>query len=71
MEIEESLKIYTHKNFMGRVENADKDKKIVGAVTKKAVFKKWYQMGILGVFNFMVVNGQVTWNISVDEKSAI
>ena len=42
---------------MGGVDKIDKDKKIGGGFTKKAVFCKWYRMGVLKVFDFMVVNG--------------
>ena len=42
---------------MGGVDNFDKDKKIGGSFTKKAFFKKWYRMGLLSIFDFMVVNG--------------
>jgi hypothetical protein len=47
------------------VDNVDKDKTIGGSFTKKAFFKKWYCMGLLGIFDFMVVNAQVAWNVSV------
>lgn len=47
LEIEESLKRYTHDNIMGGVDNVDKDKKKAGVFTMKAMFKKWYQIGIL------------------------
>jgi hypothetical protein len=44
LQIEEALKRYTHDDFMGGVDNVDKDKKLVagGLYTKKAHFKKWY-----------------------------
>ena len=58
LEIGESLKRYTHDNLVGGVDNVDKDKKIGGAFTKKAMFKKWYQMGIRGLFDFMVVHDE-------------
>ncbi len=35
-----SLKRHTTENFMGCVDNIEKDKKIGGAYTKKALFKK-------------------------------
>jgi hypothetical protein len=41
-QIKEALKRYTCDNFMGGVNNIDKDKKISGSFTKKAHFKKWY-----------------------------
>ena len=49
-----------------RVKNVDKDKKIGGSFTKKAFFKKWYRMGLLGIFDFMVVNGRAGWNMSAE-----
>ena len=49
LQIEESMKRYTCNNFMGGVDKIDKDKKIGGGFTKKAVFCKWYRMGVLGV----------------------
>jgi hypothetical protein len=53
---------------MGGVDNVDKDKKIGGAFTKKAMFKKWYRMGLLDVFDFIIVNGRVAWNIASNES---
>ncbi len=52
---------------MGGVDNVDKDKKIG---TKKALFKKWYRMGVLGVFDFMTVNGWVAWNLAAHDNDA-
>ena len=40
---------------MGGVNNVVKDKNR-GVFTKKAMFKKWYHMGVLGLFDFMLVN---------------
>jgi hypothetical protein len=54
---------------MGGVDNMDKDKKIGGAFTKKAMFKKWYRMGVLGIFDFMLVNGRVAWNMAASETT--
>ena len=68
--IEVSLKRYTDDNFMGGVDNVDKDKKIGGAFTKKSMFKKWYRMGVLGVFDFMIVNGCVAWNMASQNNNA-
>jgi hypothetical protein len=39
-QIEEALKRYTRDNFMGGVDNVDKDKKIGGSFTKKGSFQK-------------------------------
>jgi hypothetical protein len=58
-QIEEALKRYTWDNFMGGVDNIDKDKKIGGSFGKKAMFKKWYLTGLMGLFDFMLVNGRV------------
>jgi hypothetical protein len=44
LEIEDALKRYTRDNYMGGVDNVDKDKKIGGSFTKQAHFKngiKW------------------------------
>lgn len=68
-QIEEALKRYTHDNFMGGVDNVDKDKKIGGSFTKKALFKKWYLMGLMGIFDFMLVNGRIAWNMSCTDES--
>ena len=68
--IEISLKRYTSDNFMGGVDNVDKDKKIGGGFTKKALFKKWYRMGVLGIFDFMSVNGRVAWNMAANVVDA-
>ena len=54
--IEEALKRYINDNFMGGVDKLIRTK-IGRAFTKKAIFKKWYHMGLLGVFDFMLVNG--------------
>lgn len=45
-------------NFMGGVDNADKDKKIGSSLTCCLMFKKWCRMGLIGVFDFMPVNGR-------------
>jgi hypothetical protein len=55
---------------MGGVDNVDKDKKIGGGFTKKALFKKWYRMGVLGVFDFISVNGRVAWNMAAQDDCA-
>jgi hypothetical protein len=55
--IHEALKGYASNNFMGGVDNMDKDKKIGGSFTFRAMFKKWYCIGLMGVFDFMIVNG--------------
>ena len=52
---------------MGGVDNMDKDKKLGGSFTKFAHFKKWYRMGLLGVFDFMIVNGRIAWNMSAED----
>jgi len=52
---------------MGGVYNVDKDKKIGGGFAKKALFKKWYCMGELGVFDFMSVNKCVAWNMAAQD----
>jgi hypothetical protein len=69
-QVQEALKQYTRDNFMGGVNNVDrdKDKKIGAAFTKKALFKKWYLMGLMGLFDFMFVNGRVAWNMSVNDE---
>ena len=43
--IHESLKRYAADNFMRGVDNMDKDKKIGGSFTSRALFKKWDHMG--------------------------
>ena len=58
LEVEESLKRYTRDNFIGGVNHVDKDKKIGSTYTKKEVFKMWYRLGVLGIFDFMIVNGR-------------
>ena len=52
---------------MGVVDNMEKDKKLGGSFTKFAHFKKWYPMGLLGVFDFMIVNGRIAWNMSAED----
>ena len=64
MEIEESLKRYMRDNFMGDVDNVDKDDWIGDAFAKETMFKKWYWMGILGIVDFMVMNERIGWNMS-------
>ena len=66
---EKALKKYLSDNFMGRVNNMDKDKKIGGLFTSRALFWKWYQMGLMGIFDFMVVNGRQAWNMSTTTKT--
>lgn len=50
-------------NYVAGVDNTGKVKCISGSFTSRAMFKKWYQMGLMGVFDFMLVNGRVVWNI--------
>jgi hypothetical protein len=38
-----------------------------GSFTRKVHFKKWYRMGLLGIFDFMAVNGRMAWNMSFDD----
>ena len=64
LQIPDSLKRYTSDHYMGGVDNIDKDKCIGGSFTGRAMFKKWYCMGLMGIFDFMVVNGQQTWKMS-------
>ena len=68
-QIPEALKKYSSNNFMGGVDNMDKDKKIGGSFTSRALFWKWYQMGLMGIFDFMVVNGRQAWNMSTTTKT--
>ena len=63
--MEKVLKRYARDNFMGGVDMVDKDKKIGSSFTENVFFKKWYHMGLLGTFDFMVVSGHVAWNMSV------
>ena len=58
-----ALKCYVTNNFMGGVDNMDKDKKIGGSFTSWAMFKKWYRMGLMGVFDFMIVNNRQPLNM--------
>ena len=46
-----------------------KIKKIGGSFTKKELFKKWYLMGLMGIFDFMLVNGRIAWNMSCTDES--
>ena len=62
--IQKSLKWYAADNFMGGAGNMDRDKKIRVMLTTHAMFKKWYCMGLTGIFNFMIINGQNEWNMS-------
>ena len=41
------------------VHNVSKDKKIDGAFMAKLMFKNWYRRGMLGIFDFMLVNGKM------------
>jgi len=65
-QIEEALKRHTCDNFMGGVDNIDKEKN-GGSFPRKTQFKKWYQMGLLGILDFMTVNGKMAWNMSVND----
>ena len=47
---------YTSDNFIGGID-------IGGLFTACAMFKKWYQMELMGVFDFMIVNGRPTWDM--------
>jgi len=49
---------------MGGIDSIDKGRKISVAYTKKAMFKKWYHMGVLDVF------GQVAWNMAAADNTA-
>lgn len=50
---------------MGDVDNMDTDKKIGGSFTAQTMFKKLYRFGLMGVFNFMLVNGRQAWSMSM------
>ena len=54
---------------MGDINNMDKDKKIGGSFTSSALFRKWYRMGLMGIFDFMIVNGRQAWNMSTAMKT--
>jgi hypothetical protein len=69
LQIPEALKQYSADNFMGGVDNMDKDKKIGGSFTSRALFRKWYRMGLMGIFDFMIVNGRQAWNMSTETKT--
>ncbi len=49
---------------MGYVDLVDYDQKIGGGFMSRPYFKMWYKKGFLGIFYFMLVNGQVAWNMS-------
>ena len=51
------------------MDNMDKDKKIGGSFTSRALFQKWYCMGLMGIFDFMIVNGRQAWNMSTATKT--
>jgi predicted exporter len=64
--IAEALKRNAIDDFMGGVDNIDKEKKIRRSFTNHAMFQTWYRMGLMGVFDFMLVNGRQAWNMSTD-----
>jgi hypothetical protein len=63
-DIPTALKLYTKDNYMGGVDNLDKDKSLGGSFTSRAMFRKWYRMGLMGILDFMIVNGQQAWIMS-------
>jgi hypothetical protein len=69
LQIPEALKRCSSDNFMGGVDNMDKDKKIGGSFTSHDLFWKWYRMGLVGIFDFMIVNGRQAWNMSTSMKT--
>lgn len=64
--IAEALEHYATDSFMGGVDNMDKDKKIGGSFTNCAMFQKWYQMILMDVFGFMLVNRRQAKDMSTD-----
>jgi hypothetical protein len=36
---------------------------------KKGNIQKWYCMDVLGIFDFMLVNGRVAWNMTAAETT--
>ena len=68
-QIPEALKRYSSNNFMGGMDNMDKDKKIGRSFTLRKLFWKWYCMGLMGIFNFMIVNGRQAWNMTTAMKT--
>ena len=68
-QIPEALKRYSSDNFMGGMDNMDKDKKIGGSFTSRLLFRKWYCMCLMGIFDFMIVNGRQAWNMSTSTKT--
>ncbi len=51
---------------MGYVDLIDYDKKVGGYFMQKRSFKKWYKKGCIGIMDFMLVHGHVTWNMSAN-----
>ena len=49
----------------------DKGKSIGTSCVRHAMFKKWYQMGLMGNFDFMVVNGRQAWNMSMKKRESV
>jgi hypothetical protein len=68
LQIPEALKRYSSDNFMGGVDNMDRDKKIGGSFMSRALFWKWYHMSLMGIFDFMIVNRRQAWNMSTATK---
>ncbi len=52
--------------FMNYFDLVDYNKKIRGGFTARPHFNKWYKRGFLVVVDFMMVNRQMTWNMSCD-----
>jgi len=69
LQIPEAMKRYTSDDFMDGVDNIDKDKKIGGSFTSRALFWKRHCMGLMGILNFMIVNGRQAWNMSSSTKT--
>ena len=61
--VHKALKCYATDNFMGGVDNMDKDKKIGGSYMANSMFKKMYPTAEIGVFYFMIVDGRQAWNM--------
>jgi hypothetical protein len=59
------LKVY-HR-FMFAVDKGDQSRMHLGGFARKAHFQKWYKKSFFAILDCMLLNGWISWNMSVEE----
>ena len=68
LEIDCPDNIQEYQRSMYGVDKHDQLRAVGGGFAKKAHFKKWYKKTLLGVFDMMLVNSYIAWNMSLQTR---